>query len=417
MRIEKSTDDKMLTIIRMVDTVNKKKTNQKKSTKTKPQTNVLKPVLAFAVILALIGLAFFFGTRYGSMKNRSAGQPQPTAIPNKPGNGGTASGDNKPAPTKAAVQKQNVTLTLYFPSANGDSVVPEQRLVQVNQDEMLEEVIFRQLQKGSLYSNTGGIIPEGTKLLSIGTKEGICTLNLSAEFVDNNPGGTAFEAALINSVVNSLTELSQVKKVQFLINGQKREVYTHISFSEPFERNENFIRKPDSASEAIENKLRELGENTLKALRDRDMEWLSSIVHPDKKLRFSPYTYVDPDNSLVFTGEEIKTLMESKKVYTWGAYDGSGEPIQLTFREYLNAFVYDQDFLNTEQVGYNRFIGQGNTINNLFEAYPEGKLLEYYFSGFDPQYEGLDWESLKLVFEEKDGTWYLVCIVHDQWTI
>ena len=122
--------------------------------------------------------------------------------------------------------------------------------------------------------------------------------------------------------------------------------------------------------------MRELGENTLKALRDRDMEWLSSIVHPDKKLRFSPYTYVDPDNSLVFTGEEIKTLMESKKVYTWGAYDGSGEPIQLTFREYLNAFVYDQDFLNTEQVGYNRFIGQGNTINNLFEAYPEGKLLE-----------------------------------------
>ena len=92
-------------------------------------------------------------------------------MPNKPGNGGTASGDNKPAPTNAAVQMQNVTLTLYFPSANGDSVVPEQRLVQVNQGEMLEEVIFHQLQKGSLSSDTGAIIPKGTKLLSIGTKE------------------------------------------------------------------------------------------------------------------------------------------------------------------------------------------------------------------------------------------------------
>ncbi|NLA41487.1 MAG: spore gernimation protein GerMN, partial [Smithella sp.] len=225
MRIENNTDDKML-IIRKVETVSKKKTDRKKSTNTKSRTNVLKPLLAFIAILVLIGLAFFFGTRYGSLKNRSSGQPQPTAMPNKPGNGGTASGDNKPAPTNAAVQMQNVTLTLYFPSANGDSVVPEQRLVQVNQGEMLEEVIFHQLQKGSLSSDTGAIIPKGTKLLSIGTKEGICTLDLSAEFVDNNPGGTAFEAALINSVVNSLTELPQVKKVQFLINGQKREVYT-----------------------------------------------------------------------------------------------------------------------------------------------------------------------------------------------
>ncbi|MBP7175878.1 MAG: GerMN domain-containing protein [Thermoclostridium sp.] len=395
----------------------KKKTNGKRSTGTKPQTNVLKPVLALIAILALIGLAFYFGTRYNNLKNRNAGQSQPTAMPNNPGNAGTASGDKTPAPSEEPAQKQNVTLTLYFPNVNGDSVVPEQRLVEINKGEILEEVIFRQLQKGSLSSDTGTIIPKGTKLLSAGTKEGICTLDLSAEFVDNNPGGTAFEAALINSIVNSLTELSHVKKVQFLIDGKKREVYTHMTFSEPFERNESFIRKSDSTSEAIEEKLRELGENTLKALRDRDMEWLSSIVHPDKKLRFSPYTYVNPDKSLAFTADEIKTLMKSDKVYTWGEYDGSGEPIQFTFKEYMNVFVYDQDFLNAEEVGYNQFIGQGNTLNNIFEAYPDGKMIEYHFPGFDPQYMGMDWESLKLVFEEKDGTWYLVCIVHDQWTI
>lgn len=397
--------------------MSKKGNKRKTSAGKKQQTSALKPVLAFIAILGLIGLAFYFGTKYNSLMNKTTQQPQPTAAPGKTEGGSEASATKTPSPTQAPLQKENVTLTLYFPSADADSVVPEQRLVQVGRDEKLEEVIFRQLQKGSMNDGSGSIIPEGTRLLSVGTKDGICTLDLSSEFVDNNPGGTAFEGVLINSIVNSLTELPQVKKVQFLINGKKREVYTHVTFDEPFERNESFIRKPDSTSEAIEERLRKLGENTLKALRDRDMEWLSSIVHPDKKLRFSPYTFIDTEKTLAFTADEIKTLMNSDKVYTWGSYDGSGEPIRLTFREYMDAFVYDQDFLNAEEVGYNRYIGQGNTINNIFDIYPDGKLLEYHFSGFDPQYAGIDWESLKLVFEEKDGAWYLVLIAHDQWTI
>jgi hypothetical protein len=38
-------------------------------------------------------------------------------------------------------------------------------------------------------------------------------------------------------------------------------------------------------------------------------------------------------------------------------------------------------------------------------------------SGFDPEYEGMDWRSLRLVFEKKNDIWYLVGIIHDQWTI
>jgi hypothetical protein len=271
--------------------------------------------------------------------------------------------------------------------------------------------------KGPEESGKTAVIPQGSRLLSVETIDGVCRLNLSSEFVDNNPGGTASESVLINSIVNSLTELSYVEKVQFLIEGEKREVYTHAVFDLPFERNEDFIKSPDNTSEAIEIKIRELGKRTLEALRDRDMEWLSSVIHPDKNLRFSPYTYVNIDTDLVFTAEEVKTLLKSDKVYNWGKYDGSGEDIELTFEEYFSKFVYDKDFLNAEEEAYNRYIARGNTLNNIFEVYPEAKMMEYYFSGFDPKYEGFDWESLKLVFEEKDGIWYLVGIVHDGWTI
>jgi len=43
--------------------------------------------------------------------------------------------------------------------------------------------------------------------------------------------------------------------------------------------------------------------------------------------------------------------------------------------------------------------------------------VEYHFPGIDPQYGGLDWRSLRLVFQQSGGEWYLVGIIHDQWTI
>jgi hypothetical protein len=37
--------------------------------------------------------------------------------------------------------------------------------------------------------------------------------------------------------------------------------------------------------------------------------------------------------------------------------------------------------------------------------------------GAKPEYAGLDWASLLLVFEQYESRWYLVALVHDQWTI
>lgn len=39
------------------------------------------------------------------------------------------------------------------------------------------------------------------------------------------------------------------------------------------------------------------------------------------------------------------------------------------------------------------------------------------FSGLDEQMAGYDWCSLKLVFECYQGDWYLVGLVHSEWTV
>jgi len=135
------------------------------------------------------------------------------------------------------------TFTLYFGSPDADAVKAEKRDVVYPKGEDLVKVIFDELAKGPGTQGLIPSIPEGTRLMSVDKKDGVCSINLSKEFIDNQTGGSAGEAITIYSIVNSLTELPGIDKVQFLIEGQVREYYTHAEFSEPFPRNESFIQK------------------------------------------------------------------------------------------------------------------------------------------------------------------------------
>lgn len=169
--------------------------------------------------------------------------------------------------------------------------------------------------------------------------------------------------------------------------------------------------------EHIRNIIEKRSLEVLGFIKDYDLEKLSSTIHPEKGVRFSPYGYVDVEKDLVFNQQEIKKMVEDGSRYLWGSYDGTGDPIELTFKDYWKKFIYDVDFVNAEETGYNKALGQGNSLNNSAEVYKTAIIVEYYFSGFDPQYEGMDWKSLRLVFEKVNDTWYLVGIIHDQWTI
>jgi hypothetical protein len=183
--------------------------------------------------------------------------------------------------------------------------------------------------------------------------------------------------------------------------------------------NEYLARQVGAVSDAIAARAAQ----AILALRDRDIPELAALAHPVKGVTFSPYTNVRPlqgapgEADLVFSRDQLLGLWNDPTVYHWGTYDGSGEPIDLTFRQYYDRFVYDVDFAQPDVVGFNQTVGQGNTINNIATVYPLGVPVEYHFEGFDPQYEGMDWRSLRLVLEEYEGAWYLVGIVHDEWTI
>lgn len=375
---------------------------------------VIKPVLAAAAVFVLV---FSIATNYDSLRglmgnkgNTGGVATIPTTIPQN-----TDDRLATPDTTDSENQQQteNTLITLYYGNSNADGVVAEQREIEVVKDTPIEKAIFEELKKTPKTEGLNSTIPEGTKLLSVVTENGICTLDLSREFVDNSPGGSAGEAMTLYSIINSMTELPYIDKVQFLIEGQKQEVYIHAVFDKPFERNEEIIVK----SSANLAQLQDVNQTTILAVKEKEMKKLASMVHPVKGVRFSPYSSIDMAKDLVFTKDQLLGMFESETIYNWGDYDGSGEPIKLTFSQYYDRFIYNRDFVNAEKVGFNEIQQSGNTIVNIRDVYPDGNFYDYYFSGFNPEYDGMDWASLRLVFEEYDGRWYLVCIAHGEWTI
>ena len=113
----------------------------------------------------------------------------------------------------------------------------------------------------------------------------------------------------------------------------------------------------------------------------------------------------------------MSSLESDEEVYTWGLEDGIGEPIRLTGTEYFARYVYNADYAQAPEQALNQVLMQGNALENVAAAYPEGRFVEYHFPGLDEALEGFDWCSLKLVFEPWQGDWRLVGIIHSEWTI
>lgn len=112
--------------------------------------------------------------------------------------------------------KQQTSLTLYFASPDGQSLVKEQRVVRYTSSISLEKLVMEQLIEGPKSKGIQRTIPAGTKLIKVSVVDGICYVNLDETFMNQNL--EISEAVVLYSIVDSLTALINVDKVQISIN-------------------------------------------------------------------------------------------------------------------------------------------------------------------------------------------------------
>jgi len=128
---------------------------------------------------------------------------------------------------QAGELKNKTPYKLYFINEQG-KLAPETRYIdntEVSKGESnLATVLVKELisgpAKGSLLQSS---IPQETKVHSdVSIKDGIATVDLTKEFIEKHQGGKKNEQLTLYSIVNTLTEIKDIKSVQFKIDGKVR---------------------------------------------------------------------------------------------------------------------------------------------------------------------------------------------------
>lgn len=160
-----------------------------------------------------------------------------------------------------------------------------------------------------------------------------------------------------------------------------------------------------------------LSKQILSIIKQKNYQQLDSFI--DGEVRFSPYGYIDTLDDKMLTAEQLINYLTKSKLekINWGIFDENGEPMLLTGTAYFKKFVYDVDFLNAPYISLNKTLGSGNSLNNVDSVYKGCTYTEFYFPGFEEKYDGMDWRGLKLVFKKEGNKFFLIGVVHDQWTI
>lgn len=147
------------------------------------------------------------------------------------------------AGTKVEEEDTKVTLRLYFANEAGDGLIAVNRELSHNADVSnvpMEKLVLEQLIKGPANEETYPTISPETKIVSVTVKDGVCYIIFDS----------AFETAINNvttdvtiySIVNSLSEFSNINKVQLSIDGDSDNRFRDkYDFSTLFERNLSLV--------------------------------------------------------------------------------------------------------------------------------------------------------------------------------
>ena len=141
---------------------------------------------------------------------------------------------------ETSAEKKSVTL--YFPRKDGEGLVKEKRNIEIQKALSMEKAVVSELIKGTKNKKASKALSQDTKIIGIETKDNVCFVNFSNEFVTKTqPTSLATELTLY-SVVNSLCELENVKSVQILVNGETGVEFGNYVLDIPYEPDNELIK-------------------------------------------------------------------------------------------------------------------------------------------------------------------------------
>lgn len=136
-------------------------------------------------------------------------------------------------------QQRETLVSLYFINKTTKEVEPEARLIDVR--ELVNkpyETLMKLLIAGPKNDNLETNIPENTKINSITLSNDILIIDFSTDFTEIS--GKDMEEKTIETIVKTMTELTEVNQVKIFIDGEENKAFkdNEVMFNEIFIREE-----------------------------------------------------------------------------------------------------------------------------------------------------------------------------------
>lgn len=141
------------------------------------------------------------------------------------------------------IEEHDINLPVYFVEFSSNDVYLIREIHTIPHTKQVANAAMQELIK-----DKKSILPPGTKILGINIENGLATVDFSEEVLDANLGSSG-EALGIQSIVNTLTDLPNIEKVSFQVNGRTdgraQDWWGHVGlYKQPFTKDYSKVYKP-----------------------------------------------------------------------------------------------------------------------------------------------------------------------------
>lgn len=170
-----------------------------------------KIITIFSILLIIVLVGGFFAIRYAKEQKKAEEEQQ----------------EYTPQEEISEEQSKQTIVSLYFLNKETKELVPEARLVNIKEIVNAPyDTLINLLIAGPKSEKQEKLIPNDTKLLKTFMEADTITLDFSAEFLNYDKTDEKGKENLINSIVNTLTQLTEVNKVKILIDGNPSDEFS-----------------------------------------------------------------------------------------------------------------------------------------------------------------------------------------------
>ncbi|TEB11844.1 Gmad2 immunoglobulin-like domain-containing protein [Pelotomaculum propionicicum] len=149
----------------------------------------------------------------------------------------------------AAPEEQKLNVAVYYVKMTEKDAYLVREVHQVPPTKEVARAALEELINANPVSpGAARVLPAATKIKGININDGLATVDFSQEVLRANTGASG-EALGIQSIVNTLTEFPEIKKVSFMVEGKVDQAamdwWGHVGlYEQPFSRDVSVVKEP-----------------------------------------------------------------------------------------------------------------------------------------------------------------------------